>query len=255
MSTLKRNVVAGNGLRTIEELLNYFENNASCFADHGFIDSYIDLMLTAPESVIMDYFESKFTVEHITSAGLIPANYCGMGSKGPLVFWHQRRLTLLLMLHPAIGRARVDSLRTKSSPPPAPAASEKEVEERSAAESLVLGTIIAGETGLNYSNCEQCYISTLCNMPVDPNCQQATVFANDPAEGAANNNVILVHCSYGALMLPRMRCANKACAEPGTVQEPLVAAKKCGRCKVAYYCSQECQREAWPRHKKFCKKK
>ena len=61
----------------------------------------------------------------------------------------------------------------------------------------------------------QLRVSTLCNMPVDPNCQQATVFANDPAEGAAGNNVILVCCSAGALMLPGMRCANEACAEPG----------------------------------------
>ncbi len=33
------------------------------------------------------------------------------------------------------------------------------------------------------------------------------------------------------------------------------AAKKCGRCQVVWYCNEECQRQAWPEHKKHCHKK
>lgn len=30
-------------------------------------------------------------------------------------------------------------------------------------------------------------------------------------------------------------------------------AKLCSRCKKSYFCSQECQKRAWPQHKKACK--
>jgi tetratricopeptide (TPR) repeat protein len=33
------------------------------------------------------------------------------------------------------------------------------------------------------------------------------------------------------------------------------AAKKCGRCQAVWYCNEECQRQAWPQHKKHCHKK
>lgn len=29
--------------------------------------------------------------------------------------------------------------------------------------------------------------------------------------------------------------------------------KKCSRCKIAFYCSRECQKEDWSEHKKHCK--
>ena len=35
-------------------------------------------------------------------------------------------------------------------------------------------------------------------------------------------------------------------------QRPGEWKKKCGRCKEAYYCSRECQKWAWPVHKKHC---
>jgi hypothetical protein len=30
--------------------------------------------------------------------------------------------------------------------------------------------------------------------------------------------------------------------------------QQCSRCHSAAYCSRECQKKAWPRHKNFCKK-
>jgi len=30
------------------------------------------------------------------------------------------------------------------------------------------------------------------------------------------------------------------------------AARKCSRCKVAYYCNEECQKKDWPGHKNSC---
>ncbi|ORY79294.1 hypothetical protein BCR35DRAFT_96635 [Leucosporidium creatinivorum] len=34
--------------------------------------------------------------------------------------------------------------------------------------------------------------------------------------------------------------------------DPEKRLKACGRCKQAYYCSKECQKLAWPEHKRFC---
>ncbi|KAJ6510558.1 hypothetical protein C8R45DRAFT_1207458 [Mycena sanguinolenta] len=43
--------------------------------------------------------------------------------------------------------------------------------------------------------------------------------------------------------------AEKCCDACGKVDASL---KNCGRCKVARYCSSECQTKAWPSHKKAC---
>ena len=40
-------------------------------------------------------------------------------------------------------------------------------------------------------------------------------------------------------------CSNPACSEPGNL--------KCGRCKNARYCGQDCQRSQWSAHKAACK--
>ena len=44
----------------------------------------------------------------------------------------------------------------------------------------------------------------------------------------------------------------KTCANCGIKREKM---QKCGRCKKAHYCSKECQAQAWPEHKKACKKR
>ncbi len=43
------------------------------------------------------------------------------------------------------------------------------------------------------------------------------------------------------------QCGN--CFQPASTEKML---KTCGKCKTAYYCSLECQKTAWPTHKKVC---
>ncbi|KAK7028323.1 hypothetical protein R3P38DRAFT_2935392 [Favolaschia claudopus] len=43
--------------------------------------------------------------------------------------------------------------------------------------------------------------------------------------------------------------AEKCCNQCGKVDSSL---KNCGRCKIARYCSNECQKKSWPSHKKNC---
>jgi hypothetical protein len=44
---------------------------------------------------------------------------------------------------------------------------------------------------------------------------------------------------------------NKLCAECNSPLSGLP--QRCSSCKVTYYCSKECQKKAWPRHKDSCK--
>lgn len=45
-------------------------------------------------------------------------------------------------------------------------------------------------------------------------------------------------------------CAN--CMQPEFGSQKLML---CSRCRTAYYCSTECQKSDWPKHKEFCKKR
>ncbi|KAF7329044.1 hypothetical protein MKEN_00164400 [Mycena kentingensis (nom. inval.)] len=45
----------------------------------------------------------------------------------------------------------------------------------------------------------------------------------------------------------------KKCADCGKKPDPGVDLKCCGRCKVARYCSPDCQKRAWPKHKARCR--
>ena len=48
-----------------------------------------------------------------------------------------------------------------------------------------------------------------------------------------------------------MREKHARCNHCGAVAQGEVF-QKCGRCKDAYYCSKQCQKEAWPAHKPIC---
>ena len=49
--------------------------------------------------------------------------------------------------------------------------------------------------------------------------------------------------------------ANAACANCGKAEEDDNKLKTCTSCKMVKYCSRDCQRSHWPKHKKACKKR
>ncbi|KAL7412910.1 hypothetical protein BDY24DRAFT_415859 [Mrakia frigida] len=42
-----------------------------------------------------------------------------------------------------------------------------------------------------------------------------------------------------------------ACGSPGTIEGRKL--KKCSRCRTVSYCSHECQKARWLKHKKYCR--
>ncbi|KAK2957069.1 hypothetical protein BLNAU_7899 [Blattamonas nauphoetae] len=78
--------------------------------------------------------------------------------------------------------------------------------------------------------------------PVWPKAERPIVVTNTFAECTKTNphkeDQGISHCE----------CANARC--PYSVREALF---QCSSCKLVKYCSQECQRSDWPRHKRFCK--
>ena len=49
--------------------------------------------------------------------------------------------------------------------------------------------------------------------------------------------------------------ANAACANCGKAEAGEINLKTCTACKMVKYCSRDCQRSHWPKHKKACKKR
>ncbi|KAK9820089.1 hypothetical protein WJX72_006020 [[Myrmecia] bisecta] len=48
-----------------------------------------------------------------------------------------------------------------------------------------------------------------------------------------------------------LECAN---CEATAAEKQLPTLLKCGRCKIVYYCSKECQKTNWKIHKIYCKR-
>ena len=48
-------------------------------------------------------------------------------------------------------------------------------------------------------------------------------------------------------------CSNPWCVNLAGESETLIASKSCSRCKVAWYCSRDCQTAHWEAHKRLCK--
>mmetsp|Transcript_5336 Transcript_5336/g.13536 ORF Transcript_5336/g.13536 Transcript_5336/m.13536 type:complete len:93 (+) Transcript_5336:1089-1367(+) len=46
----------------------------------------------------------------------------------------------------------------------------------------------------------------------------------------------------------------RVCASCGSVQEESKQFKRCGGCRLVYFCGSDCQKVAWKTHKKVCGK-
>lgn len=103
-----------------------------------------------------------------------------------------------------------------------------------------------------------------CRTNPNPACRFVTVLKIDWTARFTNDNTVLVCCCIAraciqiqhgngtfkfscALMPIDVRC----CAG---CHETITKAKKCGTCRQAWYCSEECQREHWARHRLTCKR-
>jgi hypothetical protein len=55
--------------------------------------------------------------------------------------------------------------------------------------------------------------------------------------------------------LSYVKHANPICRPCGKnpTQNPEIKFKRCGTCQTVYYCSRECQRNDWKKHKEICK--
>lgn len=67
----------------------------------------------------------------------------------------------------------------------------------------------------------------------------------------SENSEKLLFQTISEKLTSQKKCQNPSC--PSTTQL-LVSLKKCSRCRTAFYCSPECQRQDWPNHKVRCKK-
>ena len=79
-----------------------------------------------------------------------------------------------------------------------------------------------------------------CDLPLRQRLeQQLRGFASSGLPGARNFH-------------PRQN--RVACSKCGKCEPVAAAFKKCSRCKVAFYCSKDCQEAHWKTHKQVCKK-
>lgn len=61
------------------------------------------------------------------------------------------------------------------------------------------------------------------------------------------------HMISGCVQLFRQTCANCTKTERTTTEGGIERFKKCGKCKKVYYCSVDCQKIHWKKHKVDCK--
>lgn len=93
---------------------------------------------------------------------------------------------------------------------------------------------------LKYYDFELIYIQGLAERSNTPALFKSPRFNRDDFAFFLSN----VFCESSST--PKTNCAY--CNEP-------ICNKKCGHCKLAFYCTQQCQKKHWPLHKFECKKK
>ena len=120
--------------------------------------------------------------------------------------------------------------------------------------------------------CQTCHVEKGCpTWPVGCiSCGNIIESRNDAIVAVMNNKDVVgpqarmtqiccsTICKFGVLDLATQVMGKGkvvfATFECNTCKKQLPKMKRCGRCGFAYYCSVECQRKDWPRHKEGCMK-
>jgi len=78
-------------------------------------------------------------------------------------------------------------------------------------------------------------------------CSQSNAAGKDPKDEETTKSLkkLLQKQATASLRDSSNSCQNHPCPNAGT--------QRCGACRVALYCSKECQRESWKSHKLQCK--
>ena len=193
-------------------------------------------MMTVEPEVIMESFHENYTIDVASS---FFAGQYGMGPEDVLGFWHTRRISIRVSLHPLIGRPVSWSSRTSSSPPP-----RRFTDDDRRIESVAMSLIYSEETGKPYGKCSICYVQELIGQEESKKCSMPVLASKDACAplSPSNRDFVLVCCDATRWLEenPSKRCSNPKCESPGSMQQPIVG-KMCSRCKRAHYCSKECQ--------------
>lgn len=244
----------GNGIRNVDELLRYFENNYLALCDHGFVASYRDLLKDSNKSVMKIYDKHRKEITKTFLKGRLRAvmmTYNGHRNATNSSTLYQKMNRDPFMYHRTeLYYSMMDDHTCQSRES---GTSIKMVEEN-----------LVRDQG---SHCEVCEAADR----VDPNCANPVIWKTNskiPWMKEDNMHIILCQCAVafraGKIVRGQRynedtgltekvpdgfdpdRCKGPNCQMKGTLE--------CGGCESVKYCSEKCQKKHWKEHKKYCAK-